>query len=79
MPGTLKYGDGELVTYTCQNPSNNTNFCIYIIKFCNRYFILKLKRWNIEWFKMWGAGKTTYLLSASFHDRNVYIWQAILT
>ncbi len=27
----------------------------------------------------WGAGKTRYLLSASFRYRNGYIWQAILT
>jgi hypothetical protein len=26
-----------------------------------------------------GAGKTTYILSASFRDRNGYIWQANLT
>jgi hypothetical protein len=26
-----------------------------------------------------GAGKTTDILSASFHDGNGYIWQAILT
>ncbi len=36
--------------------------------------------WKVaeKWFKM-GEGKTTLVLSASFHDGNGFIWQDILT
>ncbi len=38
-----------------------------------------IKHYGSVMYKLWGAGKTTYLLSASFRNGNVYIWQAILT
>jgi hypothetical protein len=45
----------------------------------NAEIIAILKNRMLWGFFLKGAGKTAYLLSASFRDGNIYIWQAILT